>query len=376
MKLRQRKKSGSWYVDVRWKGYSRIQMSTGTNLKSHASAIAETLQRLKHIGRRDVLEHIANGSLNIGEAHELYMRDISRLDARIKERTSKTLGELTNEWIESIRLPSTLSSRRKPYARSTVARYEQSLQSVYAGLPRGRESRLEDITKGFVADYRKVRRLAGRTGATINRDLNTIKSFWGWLERSQEIAPERFKIETERESDGRDRWLDANEIEAVRAVCPPSWWTLFLMLIQTGMRVSEAQGLRWADIRFADEYIDVNSRHRSLKSTTSNRQTFLQSDLAALLMEELRQRPCLGTALVFSDSRGNRQNAYRMWQRVVKKAGIESATVHDLRHTFGVHATRSGIPLATVQHLMGHATPAMTLRYMKHCPDTYRTHNA
>jgi integrase len=65
-----------------------------------------------------------------------------------------------------------------------------------------------------------------------------------------------------------------------------------------------------------------------------------------------------------------------MWQRVVKKAGIESATVHDLRHTFGVHATRSGIPVATIQSLMGHARPTMTLRYMKHCPNTYRTHDA
>ena len=40
--------------------------------------------------------------------------------------------------------------------------------------------------------------------------------------------------------------------------------------------------------------------------------------------------------------------------------------LHDLRHTYGVHCARAGVPLARIQKLMGHATLAMTLRYLQH----------
>ena len=68
-----------------------------------------------------------------------------------------------------------------------------------------------------------------------------------------------------------------------------------------------------------------------------------------------------------------------MWRKVCLQAGLHdggeepnpNATLHDLRHTFGVHAAQSGVPIVRLQKLMGHATPHMTLRYMKHAPEAY-----
>jgi integrase len=37
-----------------------------------------------------------------------------------------------------------------------------------------------------------------------------------------------------------------------------------------------------------------------------------------------------------------------------------TATLHDLRHTFGVHAAQAGVPIVRLQKLLGHATPHMT----------------
>lgn len=53
-----------------------------------------------------------------------------------------------------------------------------------------------------------------------------------------------------------------------------------------------------------------------------------------------------------------------------------NVTIHDLRHTFGVHCAQSGVPIARLQKLMGHATPHMTLRYMKHAPESYFAEDA
>ncbi|PYO60922.1 MAG: hypothetical protein DMD65_04615 [Gemmatimonadetes bacterium] len=41
------------------------------------------------------------------------------------------------------------------------------------------------------------------------------------------------------------------------------------------------------------------------------------------------------------------------------------------RHTFGVHCAQAGIPIVRIQRLLGHSTPVMALRYMKHVPENY-----
>src|SRR2546430_7643730 len=40
-------------------------------------------------------------------------------------------------------------------------------------------------------------------------------------------------------------------------------------------------------------------------------------------------------------------------------------------HTFGVHCAQAGIPIVRIQRLLGHSTPVMALRYMKHAPENY-----
>ena len=66
---------------------------------------------------------------------------------------------------------------------------------------------------------------------------------------------------------------------------------------------------------------------------------------------------------------GEYWKALRHWRMICRATGITGCRVHDLRHTFGVHAARAGVPLARLQKLMGHATPAVTMRYMRHAPE-------
>ena len=51
------------------------------------------------------------------------------------------------------------------------------------------------------------------------------------------------------------------------------------------------------------------------------------------------------------------------FQRLIKKAGIEDARFHDLRHTFASLLVMNGVDLKTVQELLGHSTIIMTMRY-------------
>ena len=65
-------------------------------------------------------------------------------------------------------------------------------------------------------------------------------------------------------------------------------------------------------------------------------------------------------------------NLARGWYPALTRAGIADLHFHDLRHTFASRLVMNGVDLYRVQILMGHKTPAMTLRYAHLSPQHLR----
>lgn len=367
-----------WWLDCDWQNIPRIQRSTRTSNKTRAKAIERTLEALRDLGRFDLLTMIADGRLDVVEVHELWGRDRSALEQRAAKAKSPALGPLVDEFLESLRTPEAISPRTgRTYAPRTVERYGQSWSRFWNLLPRGRDSTLADLTPGFCSDYRGERKREGVSGATVNRDFVALSSFLRWCEEARGLTVPRFKLRKERESAGRERWLSAEEISALRRHTPPEWWPLFALLLHTGLRIGEAQGLTWADVRFSERRISVHERYgRRLKTSSSTREVPLSAELAQQLADHGAKVGMESTAPVFPGSLGDYRTARRTFQRATKAAKLYDVTLHDLRHTFGVHSAQAGVPLARIQKLMGHATPAMTMRYAAHAPESYFAEDA
>jgi integrase len=62
--------------------------------------------------------------------------------------------------------------------------------------------------------------------------------------------------------------------------------------------------------------------------------------------------------------------------RACEVSELHDVRVHDLRHTFAVHWVMAGLPLARLQKILGHRTPAMTMRYARHSPEAYFAEDA
>ncbi|WP_420133544.1 tyrosine-type recombinase/integrase [Rhodopseudomonas sp.] len=159
-----------------------------------------------------------------------------------------------------------------------------------------------------------------------------------------------------------------NAAERVRFIaaaleCPrPKLRTLCLVLAMTGCRISEALDLFSASIEASEGSIALRSLKKRKKAIVIR-----QLPVPASLIELLQAVHDLSTP----GERlwpWSRSRAWQLVKAVMAEASIGPglyATPKGLRHGFGVHAIRSGIPLNLVQRWMGHASMTTTAIYLQ-----------
>lgn len=167
---------------------------------------------------------------------------------------------------------------------------------------------------------------------------------------------------------GRRKYLSPDErarfIEATNQCSRAEIGTLCLTLAYTGCRISEALALTNSSVDLESGFIAI----RSLKKRGG-----------AVMVREVPVPPFLTTLLELahgisrgdSDARIWKLSRSRAWQLVkdlMKEAGIAPgihATPKGLRHGYGLHAIRSGVPLNLVQRWLGHARMDTTAIYLQ-----------
>jgi integrase len=137
--------------------------------------------------------------------------------------------------------------------------------------------------------------------------------------------------------------------------------TLCLMLLHTGCRISEALAITPKAIERQAGFVAIRSLKKR-KRTAVIREVPVPVDLFDALAEthplEERDRHLWG----FTRFRG-----WQLVKVVMRDASIAEGphmTPKGLRHSFGIHAIRSGVPLNLVQRWLGHASMTTTAIYL------------
>jgi integrase len=158
--------------------------------------------------------------------------------------------------------------------------------------------------------------------------------------------------------DERRRFLAAS-----RAAARPDVRTLCLTLAYTGCRISEALALTPASVQAAEGIIAIRClKKRGLMVV---REVPVPPLLLAELecVHELSSMPPMQRLWPLS-----RGCAWQLVKEVMQEAGILTgphASPKGLRHGFGLHAIRCGIPLNLVQRWLGHASMTTTAIYLQ-----------
>ena len=164
-------------------------------------------------------------------------------------------------------------------------------------------------------------------------------------------------------------FLTFEEAKQLTAAC--TGWLTFLVAValNTGLRAGELLGLRRGDV-YADKIVVRYSMVRGRVTTPKShkpREIPLNNRAQQALLLACALRQATAPDPVFFDVADGDMLTYRMIQRPLaaacKRAGLRKIGWHVLRHTFASHLAMLGVPIITIQQLLGHSSLNMTMRY-------------
>jgi integrase len=153
---------------------------------------------------------------------------------------------------------------------------------------------------------------------------------------------------------------------------------MYLMAAMTGMRQGELLALRWQDIDWPARRVRirrsfVRGEFGTPKSKRSTRSVPL-ADRVAGELDRLHQETLYrrDEELVFAHPHTgkpiDRSRLLKRFKAALKRGGVRPVRFHDLRHTFGTRMAAQGVPMRTLQEMMGHRDFKTTLIYADYAP--------
>jgi len=224
------------------------------------------------------------------------------------------------------------------------------------------DARLSLAKNRFPSNGQKLKK-GGRSTATVNRYLATLKAAYMLAIENEKIASNPFrKVKLQKENNRRVRYLTDQEEETLFAALPTEHHPLVLIALHTGMRKTEQLCLEWQDVNFGQRVITVrDSKAGKARHIPMNQ----------VVLDTLQHLPrMISNAYVFYGAlEGERlKDLPKAWEECLGKAGIADFRWHDLRHTFASRLVMCGIDLYTVKELLGHQSIEMTQRYAHLAP--------
>jgi integrase len=201
--------------------------------------------------------------------------------------------------------------------------------------------------------------------------------------------PATFAIRPKRPSKEMKIYDESQVSRMLVAAKDHRWEALYNLAVTTGMRQSELLGLKWVDVDWRQNSIQVERQllrtdagegihFAQLKTKNSRRMIALGKKTADILRahneKQHAKRQAAGDnwvehGLIFTNSFGgpiNHSNLRRNYIQLLKDAGLPHIRFHDLRHTAASLLLNHGIPVIIVSRRLGHAKPSITLDIYGH----------
>lgn len=214
---------------------------------------------------------------------------------------------------------------------------------------------------------------------TCNLYLKFIKGFLKWCYEYEYIQEDiasklNFFPEKSVHTDESDKYLEADELQAVLDQLQGMSYHIAKFLSLTGMRIGEALALTLDDI---DTHIHITKSYSgniltTPKSSSSWRDVYIQPELRKMLDEYMKWRKLyemskgVRSKYLFFSLNGGMLNSHTFSGQLKKVKCEKNLHPHIFRHTHTALLAEQGVPLDTISRRLGHESSRITKEVYLH----------
>jgi integrase/recombinase XerC len=263
---------------------------------------------------------------------------------------------------------------QKRYSRHTIISYETDLRdfedfltSNYGPLQIG------EIKSTFVRTWLASLKEAGNSSRTINRKISSLKSFFKYQIKKENLAASPMSVISNPKVPKRlPQFVDKKDIDLLftHIEFPDNWEGLTHRLI---LQIFYNAGIRQAElIQLQNGHFDKhNSNIKVLGKGNKERvipiSNELASDISQYISRKKQEFSEIEHEFLLVNKKGKKLVPRQVYD-IVKKylslvTTIDKKSPHILRHSFATHLTNNGADLNAVKELLGHSSLAATQVY-------------
>jgi site-specific recombinase XerD len=209
----------------------------------------------------------------------------------------------------------------------------------------------------------------GHAVATVNRRLAALGAFYRFLALESDDAPPNPVLPHRHfVRQGRRLPRDVQDDDLARlfaVIAAPRDRAMFLLMLRCGLRVGEVRNLSLPDL-YLQPVSGSLPRLWLRGKGGSDRVAYLSPEALAAVRAWLAARPAGDDPALFLNRFGARLTVTGIQDRLAhycRQAGLW-LTCHQLRHTFARHVIEAGMPVTSVQRLLGHVRLRSTETYL------------
>ena len=192
--------------------------------------------------------------------------------------------------------------------------------------------------------------------ATVHRHFTVLKAILNRITALKLVRAEIVKrVKLPKYHNQIVRYISPRQEEALLDSLPGQNRPIVVVALNTGLRRGELLGLRWRDVDWDTGIISVDKT----KSGKPHRVP-MNSKIQCILSELMATSQPNSQDQIFPHKTSYLR---RVFEKAVKKAGLQPFRFHDLRHTFASRLAMQGANDRTIMALGGWQSPAMLSRY-------------
>ncbi len=264
-------------------------------------------------------------------------------------------------------------SIEKGLSKNTLLAYARDLKRYSDYLERARISSLGEVTRKEIMEFLLKEKDRGLSATSISRGLVAIRMWHRFLTQEGRIKEDVTEVlEAPKLWKHLPEVLSVTEVEMLlkapnaRKAQGARDQALLELLYATGMRASEAAGVKVGHLNFESGYIRVIGKgdKERIVPVGEHAKKSVQRYLKQVRPRWVKQAP---EGALFVTHLGRKMSRQTVWGILKKYSRLvkvkKKIYPHILRHSFATHLLENGADLRVVQELLGHSDISTTQIY-------------